>query len=103
VLCSLESPSLERGKKTHQKQGPFPPSKKKFLTLLRGGESNCIEHRPIIQVLAVVNTIATTTIMTVNDESCIFMFLFLSRRMGLGNRTSDFDCSIDLSCWATVL
>ena len=41
--------------------------------------------------------------MTVNNESYIFMFLFLSRSMEPGNRTSDFDCSIGLSCWAIIM
>jgi len=41
--------------------------------------------------------------MTVNTETCIFVSLFLSRSMGLGNRTSGFDCSIDLSGWAIIM
>jgi len=41
--------------------------------------------------------------MTVNTKTCIFVSLFLSRSMGLGNRTSSFDYSIDLSCWAIIM
>jgi len=93
------------GKKYSKNAAPFPPpkKKKKFLDLTKRGKSNCIGHRQIIQVLAVVGTITTTIIMTVNTEACIPVFLFLSRRMGPGSRSSGFDCSIDLSCWAIIM
>ena len=98
-------PFSGKGARSTAKTRPLPPLRKKnknLLTLLRE-ESPAAQNRPIIHVLAVVNTITTTTIMTVNTETCIFVSLILSRRMGLGNRTSDFDCSIDLSCWAIIM
>ena len=50
--CAI--PSLERGLKTHQKHGTFPPSETEIIKILdftRRGKSNNIAHRPIIESL----------------------------------------------------
>jgi len=35
--------------------------------------------------------------MTIGARACIFVSLLISKSMGSGNRTFDFDCGIDLS------
>lgn len=50
-------------------------------------------------------TIAITTITTITNDShaCTYIFLFLLRSMGSGNKTFPFDCSAGLSCCDIVM
>ena len=96
---SPESPSLERGQKNMAETRSFAPSEteknQKFLNLTEGG-TNDIARCPIIQDLVVVITVATEAVVAVDTGP---VFLLLSRSKGPGNtgRSSDFNCSIDLS------
>jgi len=55
-----------------------------------------------IMTTTIVITITTTTIITINTKACMFVPL-LSRSMGSGTRTFDFDCVIGLGCCAIVV
>jgi len=56
-----------------------------------------------IMTTTIVITITTTTIITINTKACMFVPLLLSRSMGSGTKTFDFDCVIGLGCCAIVV